>query len=91
MKRITPQEVVDAYAKTGHDPAKRFILRPLAEANHWDDPWAYADSIGPEYAVGLLHGFRGEEPVKHLQHDPCYFKGVADGLAAAHAVFKGAE
>ena len=102
-KRISVEEVVQAYKVTGLKPKRGdFGIDGLpccgigaigAKAGH-ASPWErrlYAmDAFGAGYVHGFAHGFDGYEfSIENLKEDHIqrYTEGYADGQAAAIAVF----
>jgi hypothetical protein len=96
MKRITPEEVVEAYAKTGLKPARDTAYGPeccgigaIAAVNGVvnDSPYAWArHKYDSDYVDGFLCGF---DDRSMYQTDGPFRIGFNDGLAAAAAVFQG--
>ncbi len=103
MKRITPEEVVAAYQKTGLKPNASTFLNPkgtcgcgigalcLAETDRLENGVSVldwgAEQFGHEYEGGFSDGFCLEGIA--LEYVPCrYAEGYADGRAAAEAVEK---
>lgn len=96
-RRITVEEVVEAYRVTGLKPAKTTafykgkksagVIGVLQSRYRKDDVWEFMDSLGAEYAHGLKDGWTKAEFHKHLVGDKRYDRGYRDGMKAAAAVF----
>lgn len=102
MKRITPEQVVEAYKVTGLKPCRVWTTPTGGEccgmgaiavaAGTADHPLLWADGIyGHQYRLGFTFGFDdyGQNWRQEEPRNADFDSGYADGLAAAAAVFGG--
>jgi hypothetical protein len=105
MKRITPEEVLDAYAKTGLKPHRGVWLwkecgkrcgcglGAMYVANGGDPPKVWSQEVIKTLGISIdyLNGFTCGFDDESPDYEPGgeEEQGYTDGLAAAAAVFQG--
>lgn len=99
IRRITPEEVLEAYRVTGMEPCRGVFgddkhgcaLSALYRAERGNSRWLFAsqlcDKLGlnAHYMSGFIRGWDGKSQIASVDGDALC--GYEDGVACARAVF----